>query len=110
RVVFHRRECGRGAGHEPAHHAVADLAGPQRALDPGGEVDDLALALGLQPQQRGVDRHQAAATRRKKPRLPTWRTRPARSSVAKSSSEIGTLSRRTPPWPTVRRTSERDMP
>ena len=106
-LVLHRRDRRRRAGHEHGHHAVVDPGGPQRAVQAGREVDDLALALRLQPQQRGVDRHQSS---RRKRRLPSCSTRPSSSAAGRSRSATGTPSSCTPPCPSVRRASERDPP
>src|ERR1051325_7300405 len=56
--VFDGRERGGRAGDEERREAAADFMATERFFDFGGDIDDVAVALGLLADRGGVDLHQ----------------------------------------------------
>ena len=84
-LVLHGRDRGGRAGHEHGHHAAVGLGLLHHAAHPLGEVDDVAVALGRQPQEAAVDGHARLRSRTNR-RRPACSTAPSSRSAGRSGA------------------------
>src|SRR5947209_13530376 len=116
-LVLHRRYGHGRARGKRRDDAALDTRRPDNAEHARGDVDDVAVARRLHPQDSAVDGHRKPPSpqttrRRTKRRRPTWSNLPSTESASRSStpSPTGSPSSRTPPWARARRASEVEMP